>query len=603
VNGCTNTATIAVALATVPTFDVDLRANPNGVWNSAPVSRNGSNCGGNNCIQFNIRLHKDAGQIEVTVDGGSGSMTYIINCDNSAPKNANEPVCIANTGILTITSCKPGNNANTYTIKSIAAFEPQVDISVTAGCSDILKAPLTFDESSIVWEDLTGGGAYLSYLSFPNGKKEAVVTGDENAPAFVDYRVRGTSLLSTCAPTLYYDDIRVYFFPKPVVTISPTPAIICPGGSGVVLTGSVTGGDGNFQYIWTNAAGTVVGNSLNYTATAVGTYTLEVRTSNNLNCEKFSSTIEVVTNLTVSAGPDQLACASSPVQLAGAVTAATGGIWSGGSGTFSSATALNAVYTPSAADISAGFVNLRLTSTGNGSCSAVSDEVRITFYNMAVNLTGSSVICNGTLATVNATVTGAQGTVGYQWSSGETTASISNKAAGTYTVTVTDSKGCAIVRTFTVTEVFGPTNFAATQKNTTCGASNGEILVGTPTGGTAPYTYSKDGTNFQTSASFTGLAAGSHTITIKDNNGCTFARSFTLTNTAGPTAVSATSQPAAPTMTVVLQRVHQPVVPLLTLTPSTAPPSRPMLPLQDLLPAPTPLLPAMQMVVWLQPPW
>lgn len=544
-NGCTSTATIAVVISTVPTFDVDLRGNPNGDWTSPPTSRNGSVCADNNCIQFNVILDARAGQIVVTVDGGSGGMDYTINC---GPKvRVGDEVCAPNSGIFTITFCKPGNNANSYTIKSIAAFVPQSDVSLTSGCSDILRAPETFNEESIVWEDLTGNGAYLKYLSFPNGKKEAVVTGDDNAPAYVDYRARGTAYQSSCSDNLYYDDIRVFFYPKPVVTVAPTPAIICPGGGGVVLRGNVTGGnqDAGFTYRWTNAAGTQVGTGINYTATAVGTYKFSVIPNNAQNCEEFSSTIDVVSNLTANAGPDQLVCAGSTVQLAGTVTAATGGRWVGGAGTFSSRTNLNATYSPTTAELNAGSVTLTLESTGNGNCGPVYDEVVISFYKMEMELTGTPVICNGTLGTITAIVTGAQGPLNYVWSSGETTASIANKAAGTYSVTVTDAKGCSILKDFTITQVTGPSDFTATPTNTTCGNANGQIIVNNVTGGTANYTYSKDGTNFQTSNTFTGLAVGNHTITVRDANGCTVAKSFTLTNTPGPTAVAATSNPAS----------------------------------------------------------
>ncbi|WP_181885216.1 gliding motility-associated C-terminal domain-containing protein [Pontibacter diazotrophicus] len=434
-----------------------------------------------------------------------------------------------------------------YTIRSIAAFEPQGDVSVTAGCTAELKAPIAFEEASITWNDITGGGIYNEYLSFPNGNSTAIVTPDDNAPEYVDYEVCGRSVASPCSSLPYCDVVRVYFYKQPVVTIGPDPAIICPGGSGVELLGNVTGGDGDFDYIWTDGAGNEVGNALNYTATTVGTYTLEVRNTNYPNCQKFSASVDVVTNLTVNAGPDQLVCSQNPVQLAGAVTAATGGIWSGGSGTYSDRTALNAVYTPSAADISAGAVRLTLTSTGNGSCTAVTDEVLVSFYNMDVSLTGPNLnlVCDGNLATITASVTGAQGTVAYRWNTGETTAAISNKPAGTYTVTVLDGNNCAIEKSITITQATGPTALEASLKASTCGNSNGEINITGVTGGTSGYTYSRNGSTFQSASTFTGLAAGNYTITVKDRNQCTFAQSFTLTNSAGPTAVAATSLPAS----------------------------------------------------------
>ncbi|WP_076670043.1 gliding motility-associated C-terminal domain-containing protein [Pontibacter indicus] len=314
------------------------------------------------------------------------------------------------------------------------------------------------------------------------------------------------------------------------------------------LTGNVTGGDqaAGFDYFWYNSNGVEVGRGITYTAPAVGTYKFAAVPKNSLNCKEFSATVNVVTNLTANAGADQLVCSSGTVQLAGTVTAALGGRWStSGSGTFSNRDDLNAVYTPSAADIAAGAVTLTLESTGNGNCSPVRSTTRITFYKMEVNLTGTPVICNGTLGTITANVTGAQGALRYRWSNGATTATINGLSAGTYSVTVTDEKGCAITQSFTVTQVTGPADFAATPTNTTCGNANGRIVVNGVTGGTAPYTYSKDGANFQTSTTFTGLAVGNHTITVKDANGCIVAKSFTLTNTPGPTAVAATSNPAS----------------------------------------------------------
>ncbi|MBC7746274.1 MAG: tandem-95 repeat protein, partial [Flavobacterium sp.] len=47
--------------------------------------------------------------------------------------------------------------------------------------------------------------------------------------------------------------------------------------------------------------------------------------------------------------------------------------------------------------------------------------------------------------------------------------------------------------------------------------------------GTAPYSYSIDGTTFQTSGTFTALPAGSYTFTLKDANGCTVTQNVSIT--------------------------------------------------------------------------
>ncbi len=75
----------------------------------------------------------------------------------------------------------------------------------------------------------------------------------------------------------------------------------------------------------------------------------------------------------------------------------------------------------------------------------------------------------------------------------------------------------------------------------TCvGGSTGTITA-TGNGGTTPYTFSIDGTNFQVSGTFSGLAAGTYTITVKDNSALT---AFTLV-TINPPATSGDDQNAA----------------------------------------------------------
>ena len=98
---------------------------------------------------------------------------------------------------------------------------------------------------------------------------------------------------------------------------------------------------------------------------------------------------------------------------------------------------------------------------------------------------------------------------------------------GTQTRTYTSSPaGCtgtpptdSITRSCTVT---CPTiTVTGTPTRTTTNCSNNGTIVASATGGTAPYTYSKNGTTFQSTATFSALAIGSYTITAKDANGCT----------------------------------------------------------------------------------
>ena len=101
--------------------------------------------------------------------------------------------------------------------------------------------------------------------------------------------------------------------------------------------------------------------------------------------------------------------------------------------------------------------------------------------------------------------------------------------AGTYNVTVTDTKGCTASTTATVTGPLTALSVAlASQGNVTCnGLSNGTISLNV-SGGTGAYSYAWSGTGSGTNPR-SGLAAGTYIVTVTDANGCTATLSRTIT--------------------------------------------------------------------------
>lgn len=101
--------------------------------------------------------------------------------------------------------------------------------------------------------------------------------------------------------------------------------------------------------------------------------------------------------------------------------------------------------------------------------------------------------------------------------------------AGTYTLAVRDSKGCTVTSTIAVQE---PEELGITtsKRDINCyGEASGSISI-TATGGVAPYRYSLNGSPFQTSNSFSGLAANTYAVKVKDANGCEISSTETLVN-------------------------------------------------------------------------
>ena len=100
-------------------------------------------------------------------------------------------------------------------------------------------------------------------------------------------------------------------------------------------------------------------------------------------------------------------------------------------------------------------------------------------------------------------------------------------APGDYTITVKNTDGCTSAETATINPVPNAPEvpvLAATQPD--CINPLGSIEVTSPLG--AEYTYSIDGTTFQTETTFAGLAPGDYTITVKNTDGCTSAETATI---------------------------------------------------------------------------
>ncbi len=125
------------------------------------------------------------------------------------------------------------------------------------------------------------------------------------------------------------------------------------------------------------------------------------------------------------------------------------------------------------------------------------------------------------------------------------------KPAGTYYVAVNDANGCidlrtdAVWRTVTITPITSAITFTAAPTAVTCnGSSNGSIMVSGVAGGTigAGYTVSIDGLVWNAlvagSYNYTGLAAKTYSIQVKDGNGCILSKNVIVTQ---PAAIAFTS--------------------------------------------------------------
>ena len=199
----------------------------------------------------------------------------------------------------------------------------------------------------------------------------------------------------------------------------------------------------------------------------------------------------------------------------------------------------NGETTEDLSDLGAGTYSVVITDSND--CS-VSIEVEITeSEEMAItethsDFTGYGVSCNGaTDGSIDVTVTGGTGIYTYDWSNGATTEDISDLGAGTYSVVATDENGCSVSIEVEITE---SEIMAITETHSDytgfgvsgAGATDGSIDV-TVTGGTGIYTYTWS--NGATTEDISDLGAGTYSVVVTDENGCSVSIEVEITEPVG----------------------------------------------------------------------
>lgn len=120
-------------------------------------------------------------------------------------------------------------------------------------------------------------------------------------------------------------------------------------------------------------------------------------------------------------------------------------------------------------------------------------------------------------------VTAPPGFDAYDWSTGETTQSISVTTPGSITLTVTKDYGdvdCTATETISVVN----SSMAVIKEIITSDWTDNENSIKVVVEGSGNYEYSIDGEHYQSSPEFYGLEIGEYTVYVKDINGCGIAK-------------------------------------------------------------------------------
>ncbi|MDF2437488.1 MAG: hypothetical protein K0Q95_1864 [Bacteroidota bacterium] len=316
----------------------------------------------------------------------------------------------------------------------------------------------------------------------------------------------------------------------PAVSLSSSTSPTCVGGSNGSATISVSSGQAPYIYAWNDPSGQATANA---TGLSAGLYYATV--TDAVGC---SSTLAVSINdpsaMITSVNTTTTACGA-------ATGSATVSISSGGSGTYNYLWSTG-ITNATATGLSSGTYSVTVTDVATGCSStataAISENGGAT---LSLN-TVTNVNCyGGSTGAININVTGGTAPYTYLWSNAATTQNLSDLAAGTYSVTVTDNSGCHAALSVNVTQSSAINVTTSVMVSPTCGNFDGQATV-TANGGNGPYTYLWDSNAAdQTTQTASGLPAGTYSVVVTDVNGCTSEGIVDLSNSNAPNITAVTS--------------------------------------------------------------
>ena len=311
------------------------------------------------------------------------------------------------------------------------------------------------------------------------------------------------------------------------VTVSVTKVNPTSGQSNGSITATATGGTG-FTYSLNNGTFQSGGT---FTGLAAGNYIITAKNSNGCTGVKNVTLVSTdpCSGVTVTVSTTQVNPTTG--QSNGSITAtATGGtgftysINNGvfqSSGSFTGLASGNYTITAKNANGCTGVKNVTLGTTNP--CTGVTITVTTTKVNPTLGQSNGS---------ISATASGGTGfTYSLNGGTYQASGNFTGLSAGNYTITAKSAAGClgSSTVTLTGTDPCSGVNItvSTTKVNPTQGQSNGSITA-SATGGTG-FTYNLNGGAFQSSGNFTGLAAGTYTVSAKSSAGCIGSTSVTLT--------------------------------------------------------------------------
>ena len=293
--------------------------------------------------------------------------------------------------------------------------------------------------------------------------------------------------------------------------------VTCFGGNDGAATIEVSGGLGTYSFLWDNASTDSIATNL-----SAGLATITVTDDNMCTFEVNLQIPEYPELNSVTNGNMPTCFGGSDGQVSAVPNGGAGGytiVWTPQvSGSFDQFT-----YS----DIPAG--NYDYVLTDRNFCTIMGTIPLSQPAALTTTITGDSVSCfGGSDGSATVVVQGGTGNITYLWNDAlaQITPTASNLIAGTYIVQISDENMCTATDTITIFEPAEIT-FAIDSMDVSCFGGNDGWASITPSGGSGSFTF--DWASGQSTASITNLVANDYIVTVRDENNCTFVKTFHIT--------------------------------------------------------------------------
>lgn len=422
------------------------------------------------------------GSVSVSVSGGTPPYSYLWNTGNTGPFIGN-----LGPGTYTVTV----TDANNCPASTSVVLTPQSNL--TAGAFGTMETCPDADDGFLT-ATANGGVMPFTYL-WSNGATTQVVTNVTPG----DYSVTITDALG-CTATA---STMVMAAPNFIIDVDGNNISTCGATNGTVFVTILAGGTAPFDYSWNTGDETAVVTNL-----PAGTYSVTVTDANN--CEATGSVtiiappdVNISINATPIVCPDANTGSAMAIPLSG--TPPYSYLWNTGATTQTINNLGAGVYSVTVAD-------------ANG-CMDSQSVVIMESPDFSINVVGTTIVCGaGNTGSATALIIDGSGTYTYLWSTGATTPMITGLGEGTYSVTVTDVSGCTETDDITI-DIVDDLDVTVEKTNLDCFGDASGTATATGSGGTPPYTFLWN--TGATSAMIGNLPAGTYTVTLTDQNGCT----------------------------------------------------------------------------------